>query len=85
MTSRRSWGSGLVIAAFCAMVLVGVVQAQEQAEPSPENVAAGMRIYRQKADCQSCHGWAADGRKMDSQMPDGANLRTTMLNRQGLI
>jgi mono/diheme cytochrome c family protein len=51
----------------------------------PDDVAAGMRIYRQKADCQACHGWAADGRKMDSQMPDGANLRTTRLNRANLI
>src|SRR3954464_15838073 len=51
----------------------------------PTDVAAGMRIYRQKADCQSCHGWAADGRKMDTQMPDGANLRTTRLGRAGII
>jgi hypothetical protein len=31
------------------------------------------------------HGWAADGHKTDSQMPDGANLRDTKLNRSGLI
>jgi hypothetical protein len=43
-----------------------------------------MRLYLQKGDCQACHGWAADGRKMDGQMPDGANLRTTRLNRSGL-
>src|SRR5262249_29997035 len=54
-------------------------------EPDPENIAAGMRIFRTKADCQACHGWAADGRKMDTQMPDGANLRTTKLNREKLI
>jgi hypothetical protein len=53
--------------------------------PAAEDVAAGMRIFRQKGDCQSCHGWAADGRKMDSQMPDGANLRTTRLDRDKLI
>ena len=53
--------------------------------PSAEDVAAGMRLYRQKGDCQSCHGWAADGRKMDTQMPDGANLRTTRLDRDRLI
>jgi hypothetical protein len=51
----------------------------------PEAVAAGMRIYRQKGDCQACHGWAADGRKMDNQMPDGANLRTTRLDRAQLV
>ena len=38
-------------------------------EPSAENVAEGMRLYRTKADCQACHGWAGDGRKMDTQMP----------------
>ena len=40
-----------------------------------------MRLFRQKANCQACHGWAGDGRKMDSQMPDGANLRDTTLDR----
>ena len=58
------------------------VQAQT---PSAANVASGMRVYRQKADCQACHGWAGDGRKMDSQMPDGANLRTSQLDRDQLI
>jgi hypothetical protein len=53
--------------------------------PSDEDIAAGMRIFRQKGDCQACHGWAGDGRKMDSQMPDGANLRTTRLDRDSII
>ena len=44
-----------------------------------------MRLYLQKGDCQACHGWAADGRKMDSQMPDGPNLRETRLDRARLI
>jgi len=50
----------------------------------PSDVAEGMRLYVQKGDCQSCHGWAGDGRKMDSQMPDGSNLRETRLNRERL-
>jgi mono/diheme cytochrome c family protein len=58
--------------------------AQAQA-PEAADVAEGMRLYLQKGDCQSCHGWAADGRKMDSQMPDGPNLRETKLNRERLI
>ena len=66
------------------MILVLGVMLAAQA-PDPADVAAGMRIYRQKGDCQACHGWAADGRKMDTQMPDGANLRTTRLNRQALV
>src|SRR3954467_142447 len=65
----------------CAMV-AGLAA---QTAPDADDVAEGMRLYRTKGDCQSCHGWAADGRKMDSQMPDGANLRTTRLNRDNLI
>jgi mono/diheme cytochrome c family protein len=56
-----------------------------QTTPDADDVAEGMRLYRTKGDCQSCHGWAADGRKMDTQMPDGANLRTTRLNRELLL
>jgi hypothetical protein len=67
------------------LALVGSTTSSAQSSPSSEDIAAGMRIYRQKADCQACHGWAADGRKMDSQMPDGANLRVTKLDRDKLI
>src|SRR5499425_427929 len=51
----------------------------------PSDIAEGGRLFRQKANCQSCHGWAGDGRKMDTQMPDGANLRETKLDRQDLV
>ena len=50
-----------------------------------DTVAAGGRLYRGKGDCQACHGWAGDGRKLDSQMPDGANLRASALDRDQLI
>jgi hypothetical protein len=68
-----------------ALIWLAVVAGLAAQSPDPDDVAAGMRIYRQKGDCQACHGWAADGRKMDTQMPDGANLRTTRLNRQALV
>ena len=48
-------------------------------------IADGLRLFRQKGNCQACHGWAGDGRKMDSQMPDGANLRESTMNRELLI
>jgi hypothetical protein len=76
-----------ILWAAVGVVLVGgafSLGAQDSA-PAPEDIAAGQRIYRQKADCQSCHGWAGDGRNMDSQMPAGANLRTTKLDRAKLI
>jgi len=69
-------------------MLVAALQAapavQAQA-PDAADVAEGMRLFRQKANCQACHGWAGDGRKMDDQMPDGANLREIALSRDELI
>src|SRR5262245_47838021 len=50
-----------------------------------DDLADGMRLYLQKGNCQACHGWAGDGRKMDSQMPDGANLRESQLPREALV
>ena len=69
-----------------ATLLIGAAAfdgAQAQ-EPDPNDVASGMRLFRVKGNCQACHGWAADGRKMDSQMPDGANLRETQLDRKAI-
>src|SRR2546429_9162440 len=64
--------------------LVSVLPAQAQ-PADPADLAAGMRLFRQKGNCQACHGWAGDGRKMDSQMPDGTNLRESGLDRGALI
>jgi hypothetical protein len=87
MTAIACLAAALVLAAAAGPALSeaegAVVQAP--ARPDPDDVAEGMRIYRTKADCQTCHGWAADGRKMDTQMPDGANLRTTRLSRAAIV
>ena len=84
----RVWGIGTVVAsAFAGALLLSgetTVRAQGPA-PDPEDVKEGMTIYRTKADCQTCHGWAADGRKMDTQMPDAPNLRLSRLGRAGII
>ena len=53
--------------------------------PNAADVEEGMNLYLHKGDCQACHGWAADGRKMDSQMPDGSSLRDTRLDRARLV
>jgi hypothetical protein len=65
-----------------ALLAASAVQAQA---PGAADVAEGMRLFLQKGNCQACHGWAGDGRKMDNQMPDGANLREIALNRDDLI
>lgn len=64
------------------MLLASAAHAQV---PDAGDLAEGMRLYLQKGNCQACHGWAGDGRKMDSQMPDGANLRESGLQREGLV
>ena len=86
MTSGRKHSIrrfGVTIMAM-AMVVTGA-QGQEQSSPNASDLADGMRLFQQKGNCQACHGWAGDGNKTDSQMPDGANLRETKLNRAGLV
>jgi hypothetical protein len=72
----------MVIAVLAAFEPVPFARAQS---PDPADIAAGLRLFRQKGNCQACHGWAGDGRKLDSQMPDGANLRESVLDRETLI
>ena len=73
---------------FSAFVFVAAVAQGQEPQPQPLNaadIADGMRLFQQKANCQACHGWSGDGHKSDSQMPDGANLRESKLNRAGLV
>ena len=81
----RSISGAPVAAAIIALAFGASAQGQEQKQLDAADIADGMRLYQQKGNCQSCHGWAGDGRKTDSQMPDGPNLRETKLNRAGLI
>ena len=76
-------GHHVLVALIAA--LAGIGPSAQAPAPSNEDISAGLRIFRTKADCQACHGWAGDGRKMDSQMPDGANLRATRLDRDAVV
>jgi len=68
------------------LTLLTVSKAQAPAPaPSPGDLAEGLRLYQQKADCRACHGWAADGHKADNQMPDGPSLREKKFTRALLI
>src|SRR5947199_5713590 len=83
---RRFLSSGAVAVAIVASAFVSLpAEGQDSQPPSASDIADGMRLYQKKGDCQACHGWAGDGRKMDSQMPDGSNLRETRLDRARLI
>jgi mono/diheme cytochrome c family protein len=88
--SRTWWVAGVTVALLTAGAWGAATStrasAQAQTPPAdPEDIAEGMTIFRTKADCQTCHGWAADGRKMDTQMPDAPNLRQSRLGRAGII
>src|SRR5438105_2001152 len=85
--NKKLWRAVLpiAVATIVAALLTLVAQGQESQSPNASDIADGMRLYQQKGNCQACHGWAGDGRKTDSQMPDGANLRETKLNRAGLV
>lgn len=81
MTRRARPPKSFILAA----ALLLAASATRAQSPDPEDIAAGGEIFHQKADCQICHGWSGDGRKMDSQVPDGANLRESALDRANLI
>src|SRR5262245_3778843 len=74
--------TSLTVLALTVGMLAALVRAQA---PDPADIAEGLRLYQQKGNCQACHGWAADGQKTDSQMPDGPNLRETKLDRAKLV
>jgi mono/diheme cytochrome c family protein len=80
-------GTAAVLAITIAVLAASGARGQESqpARPSASDIADGQRLFEQKGDCKACHGWAGDGRKTDSQMPNGANLRETKLGRAGLI
>jgi len=71
-----------IVLAVLLCLFTGAAQAQSA---DPADIAAGMRLFHKDAHCQACHGWAGDGRKMDNQMPDGADLRASTLDRATLI
>src|SRR5467141_4754553 len=74
--------SAMPVMLVAALLAASAVQAQAL---DAADIAEGMRLFRQKGNCQACHGWAGDGRKMDSQMPDGANLREIKYGRDDVI
>ena len=82
------WRAALVVVSVTALSAMTIIRAQDQAPaapPDPGDIAEGLRLYQQKADCRACHGWAADGRKSDNQMPDGPSLREKKYTRALLV
>jgi hypothetical protein len=74
--------TSLLPALACVLSLAASARAQSA---DPADIAAGSRLFHRDAHCQACHGWAGDGHKMDNQMPDGADLRASRLDRASVI
>jgi mono/diheme cytochrome c family protein len=85
MRLHSFWRVYLAATIAIAAVTPAVAQPQEEQTPTASDIAEGMRLYQQKGNCKACHGWAGDGHNRDTEMPEGANLRETKLNRSGLI
>src|SRR5919201_1552291 len=85
MWQRFLSAAAVAVAITAAAFVVPKARGQEPQSLSASDIADGMRLYQQKGNCQACHGLAGDGSKTDSQMPEGANLRETKLNRAGLV
>ncbi len=77
--SRRNIGA-VALAFVASSCVAAAVHAADAGD-----VAEGLRLFMQKGNCQACHGWSGDGRKTDNQMPDGANLRETKLDRNTFV
>jgi mono/diheme cytochrome c family protein len=68
--------------AFAAMATVAITTFFELPPVAvAEDVAAGQRIWTDRAGCPQCHGWAGDGLASGFHNQGGLPLRTTQLTR----
>jgi mono/diheme cytochrome c family protein len=74
---RKSLPAGLAILSALTVLtsLAGTVSAQE------DSVAKGQAIWKEKAGCQECHGWAGDGKGGFHHEGRALSLRVTELTR----
>ena len=72
-------GAILGLATGIAMALAAPALAQDEAQ-----VVAGLAVWK-KGTCSNCHGAFANGEREVDKMPNGANLRNTVLDPAGLV
>jgi hypothetical protein len=68
--------TGISVVALAALIAAGVAMAA-----AAQDVADGERIWKTKAGCPQCHGWAGDGHISGFHSPGGLPLRKTELTR----
>ena len=67
------------LAAVTAMTLMACFSGQAFADA--DTIARGESIWKDKAGCQQCHGWAADGKGGFHHEGHALSLRVTQLTR----
>jgi mono/diheme cytochrome c family protein len=78
----RSHGSPPSAVAFGAMTTLAMATVLAVAFAAvPPDVEGGRRIWKDKAGCPQCHGWAGDGLASGFHSPGGLPLRKTKLSR----
>jgi mono/diheme cytochrome c family protein len=68
--------TGISVIALAALIVAGIAMAA-----AAQDVSDGERIWKTKAGCPQCHGWAGDGLASGFQSPGGLSLRKTQLTR----
>ena len=63
----RFFSGATVAAAFLFLAFSAGMRGQDQKPPDPSDIAEGMRLFHQKANCQACHG---GGRRPQDGQPD---------------
>jgi mono/diheme cytochrome c family protein len=63
------------------IAVAGVIAVGVSTAAVAQDVAAGQRIWADKAGCPQCHGWSGDGLVSGFESPGGLPLRKTQLTR----
>jgi cytochrome c553 len=66
---------------FSAIAFAALTAAGAATGATAQDVAAGERIWANKAGCPQCHGWSGDGHISGFHSPGGLPLRKTELTR----
>jgi mono/diheme cytochrome c family protein len=68
--------------ALFALLITAALSPRARAD---DDFSYGRRIFKDKAQCVYCHGWAGDGAGEPQSSGGAANLRETKLTREQLI
>jgi hypothetical protein len=71
--------------ATAVSIIVAAVALLSSRDAATQDTSFRQRLFRDKADCQFCHGIDGDGRGAPQSPGRAANLHTTILNRDQLI